>query len=334
MPAQKYLVTGGNGFIGSALVRALVKSGGTVRSLDNDSRGSQARLADVAGDVQFVTGDIRDPGVVKRAVQGVDCVCHLAYINGTEHFYTKPDLVLDVAVKGMINVIDACREHHVGRLVLASSSEVYQTPPIVPTDESVPLSVPDVLNPRYSYGGGKIISELMALNFGRKHFERVVIFRPHNVYGPDMGREHVVPQFALRMRELCRQTSGTLHFPIQGTGDETRAFIYIDDMIDGVMRLIDRGEHMGIYHIGSDTEISIRRLAEEVGRAFGREIIVVPGALLPGGTPRRCPNIGKLRSLGFEPRVSLADGLATTVRWYREHAAPAPLESGQATAAA
>ena len=104
------------------------------------------------------------------------------------------------ACKGMINVIDACRAHGVGRLMLASSSEVYQTPPQVPTDESAPLVVPDPLNPRYSYGGGKIISELMAINYGRKFFERVLIFRPHNVYGPDMGCEHVIPQFALRLK--------------------------------------------------------------------------------------------------------------------------------------
>ena len=99
----------------------------------------------------------------------------------------------------MINVIDACRKQKVGRLMLASSSEVYQTPPHIPTDETAPLTVPDVLNPRYSYGAGKLISEVMAINFGRKFFERVLIFRPHNVYGPDMGFEHVIPQFALRL---------------------------------------------------------------------------------------------------------------------------------------
>ena len=92
-------------------------------------------------------------------------------------------------------------------LVLASSSEVYQTPPHVPTDESAPLVVPDPTNPRYSYGGGKIISELMAINYGRKFFDRVLIFRPHNVYGPDMGCEHVIPQFALRLKARRRQAS-------------------------------------------------------------------------------------------------------------------------------
>ena len=142
---------------------------------------------------------------VKDAIRGADCVCHLAYINGTEFFYSKPDLVLEVAVKGMVNVLDACVEHGVREFILASSSEVYQTPPLIPTPETVPLSVPDVLNPRYSYGGGKIISELLLINYGRKFFDRAMIFRPHNVYGPDMGTEHVIPQFITRMEALAAE---------------------------------------------------------------------------------------------------------------------------------
>jgi nucleoside-diphosphate-sugar epimerase len=184
MSARKVLVTGGSGFIGSGLVKALVKSGAQVRVLDDNSRGRPRRLHRVEEEIEFIGGDIRDADTVAKATAGMDEVHHLAFVNGTEFFYTQPDLVLDVGVRGMINVIDACRKHNVGNLILASSSEVYQTPPVVPTDETAPLSVPDVLNPRYSYGGGKLISELMAINFGRKYFERVLIFRPHNVSVP------------------------------------------------------------------------------------------------------------------------------------------------------
>ena len=134
---RKFLVTGGTGFIGSALVKALLKGGARVRSLDNDSRGARRRLREVASEVELHVGDIRDAQAVSRAAAGVDCVCHLAYVNGTEYFYSKPDLVLDVALRGMINVIDACREHGIGDLVLASSSEVYQSAPTIPTDETV-----------------------------------------------------------------------------------------------------------------------------------------------------------------------------------------------------
>jgi len=318
---KKYLVTGGTGFIGAGLVKALVAAGARVRSLDNDSRGSKERLGEFVKDVELVLGDIRDAAAVASAAKGVDSICHLAYVNGTEFFYTKPELILEVAVKGMTNVIDACLAHGVPELVLASSSEVYQTPPVIPTDESAPLSIPDVLNPRYSYGGGKVISELLAINYGRHRIPRVLVFRPHNVYGPNMGWEHVIPQFALRLAALVKaQPAGTIPFPIQGTGQETRAFIYIDDLVEGVLRILERGEHLGIYHLGNDAEITVETIAREVARCFGREITVVPGRLQPGGTLRRCPNISKLRALGFQPRVSLADGLAKTVPWYAANA--------------
>jgi nucleoside-diphosphate-sugar epimerase len=317
---KSYLVTGSTGFIGAGLVKGLVAAGARVRSLDNDSRGSKDKLGAIAREVELIVGDIRDAATVARALQGMDGVCHLAYINGTEFFYTKPELILEVAVKEMMNVIEGCLQHNVPELVLASSSEVYQTPPRVPTDETAPLVVPDVLNPRYSYGGGKIISELLALNYGRARLRRVLVFRPHNVYGPSMGWEHVIPQFALRMHELHhRQPQGVLSFPVQGTGQETRSFIYINDMIDGVLRVMDRGEHLGIYHIGSGVETSIESLAREVAGCYGRDIVVVPSALCPGSTLRRCPDISKLRGLGFVPKVSLPAGLAATVRWYDEN---------------
>lgn len=315
--ARKYLVTGGTGFIGGALVKSLLDSGATVRTLDNDSRGNLRKLGSHATEVERVLGDIRDAEAIRKAIRGVDTVCHLAYVNGTEYFYSKPDLILDVAVKGMVNVIDGCLAEGVGELVLASSSEVYQTPPTIPTDERVPLVVPDVLNPRYSYGGGKIISELMAINYGRERFSRVVIFRPHNVYGPDMGWEHVIPQLTVRMkRTLDDNPKGRPPFPIQGNGHETRAYIYIDDAAEGIRTIIEKGEHLQIYNVGRNEETSVAELVREMSMQFGREVELRPGQLQPGGTLRRCPDIGKLESLGFSPRISLAQGLAETIPWY------------------
>ncbi len=323
--AKSYLLTGGTGFIGSALVRRLVGDGHRVRVLDNDWRGASRRVQDLLGDIELTAGDVRDPAAVRAAAAGVDSVVHLAYVNGTEFFYSRPELVLEVAVKGMTNVIDACLAEGVGELALSSSSEVYQTPSAVPTDESAPLSVPDPRNPRYSYGGGKIISELMALNWGRKHFDRVLVFRPHNVYGPDMGWEHVLPQFILRMHRLDRrQPRGVLRFPIQGTGTETRAFNYIDDFVAGAVRVLERGEHLGIYHIGTMEEVSIAEVARKVGRWFGRQIEVVAGAPATGGTARRCPDITRVAALGYQPRFTLDDGLPRIAEWYVEHAEMAP----------
>ena len=257
--------------------------------------------------------------------EGVDEVHHLAFVNGTEFFYSQPDLVLDVGVRGILNVIDACRKHGIGTLVLASSSEVYQTPPKIPTDERAPLSIPDPLNPRYSYGGGKLISELMAINFGRKYFERVLIFRPHNVYGPDMGFEHVIPQFALRIDAAAKtQPSGTLRFEIQGTGKETRSFCFIDDLVAGVMTIREKGEHLGIYHVGTIEEVTIAELARRIAGVAGREIELVAGNPAPGGTARRCPDISKLTRLGYKPRVLLSEGLKPTLDWYWRNAELAP----------
>jgi dTDP-glucose 4,6-dehydratase/UDP-glucose 4-epimerase len=297
----------------------LLRDGHRVRVLDNNSRGRSDRLKDVEGHYEFVEADIRDLEAVLKACQGMDSVCHLAYINGTEFFYSKPELVLEIAVTGMMNVLNGCLKTGIGELVLASSSEVYQTPPVVPTDETVPLSVPDPLNPRNSYGGGKIICELLATNYGRKYFQRVLIFRPHNVYGPDMGWEHVVPQFVLRMKELCLQAGDPLPFPIQGSGKETRAFVYIDDFTDGLASMIKKGEHLGIYHIGTQEEITIDQVAEEIAHYFGRQIKIVPGKLQPGGTPRRCPDITKISRLGYTPKIAFQEGLPKTARWYDEN---------------
>jgi nucleoside-diphosphate-sugar epimerase len=318
--ARRILVTGGSGFVGSALVKTLVRQGQCVRVLDDNSRGAPRRLKDVECDIEFITGDVRDAAAVDTAMRGIEEVHHLAFVNGTASFYSAPDLVLDVGVKGIVNVIDCGRRNGVGTLILASSSEVYQSPPQVPTGEAAALVSPDPHNPRLSYAAGKIISEMMAINAGRKHFERVLIFRPHNVYGADMGFDHVIPQFAMRLKEASgRHASGAVPFPIQGSGKETRSFCHIDDLIAGVMVMRERGEHLGIYHIGTPEEISIAELARRIAAIAEREIAIEPSALLAGSTPRRCPDISKLAALGYRPRVALDAGLPPVVHWYWDH---------------
>jgi len=318
-----YLVTGGLGFLGAPLVKKLLEEGHRVRVLDNSSRGSTERLGDAQKDVQIIAGDLRDPTIVSRTTRGVDSVCHLAFVNGTRYFYEKPAYVLDVGVKGMVNVLDACIRNGVGELILASSSEVYQTPPYVPTDEAVPLSVPDPYNPRYSYGGGKIISELMAIHYGREYLKRVLIFRPHNVFGPDMGWDHVIPQFVVRLQQLkSKATRQEIPFSIQGKGDQTRAFIYIEDFIAGLMLVIRNGSHLNTYNIGTTAEIAIRDVADKIAQCLGLSVRIVPGPEAAGGTPRRCPDISKLLKLGFQPRFKFDEVLPLTVQWYTEHPEP------------
>lgn len=318
---RKLFVTGGSGFIGGALVQRLVAEGARVRVFDNHLRGSPRHLAPVIDKIDLVRGDIRNPSAVLRASEGCDAIIHLAYLNGTEYFYSKPELVLEIGVKGIMNCLDAALAHGIRDFVLASSSEVYQTPPVIPSPENVPLVVPDILNPRFSYGGGKIISELLCINYGRKHFDRMTIFRPHNVYGPDMGGEHVLPQFILRAKAAVEQTpTGDVPFSIQGDGSETRAFIYIDDFTDGLMHIIQSGGHNEIYHIGTEEEVPVREVAAQVVALFGRRARLESTPLQLGSTARRCPDTTKLRALGFQPRVSFPEGLKRTHEWYMRNA--------------
>lgn len=315
--ARKVLVTGGSGFIGGSMARGLLNRGYSVRVLDDNSRGNPRRLKDIIDDIEFIAGDVRDADTVDRATRGVDIVAHIAFVNGTESFYTRSKLVLEVGVKGSINTLESAIRHGVSEYWYMSSSEVYQTPPQVPTNENAPFFIPDPLNPRYSYGGGKIAGELLTINYGRDTFDRAVIVRPHNVFGPDMGFEHVIPQFTLRAVETIEATNeNPVPFPIQGDGTQTRSFVYIDDFVDGGLLAFTQGEKLGIYHVGTTDERTIGDVAHTVVRYLGREIDLQPGELPKGGTYRRCPDITKVAGLGYAPKVSFDEGIRLTVDWY------------------
>ena len=157
---KNILITGGSGFIGSAITKYLVKEKNRVIVFDNNSRGKSSRLKEVKNEIKFIKGDIRNKEKLLSINGSVDTVIHLAYVNGTKFFYKKPFEILDIAVNGLINILDFCKKKKVKNFYLASSSEVYQNPLKIPTDEDEMLKIPNIHNPRYSYGGGKIISEL------------------------------------------------------------------------------------------------------------------------------------------------------------------------------
>ncbi len=301
---KTFLVTGGTGFIGSNICELLVKKKYKVKIFDNNSRGSLNRIKKIKKEVTFIKGDIRNKKSLKKAIRNTDAVIHLAYINGTKYFYSKPDLVLDIAVKGMINIIDLCIKNKVKELYLASSSEVYQTPIKVPTDESEPLKIPNILNPRYSYGGGKILTELMGIHYGKKFFKKLIIFRPHNVFGPNMGQEHVIPEFISRFKSLKGRK-----FKIQGTGNEIRSFIYIKDFIRAFDLVLTKGRHLNIYNIGTNEKIKIKNLAYKMSNIFKKKINLNKTSLTEGSTKIRIPNIKKIKKLGFKPVYSLDKAL-------------------------
>jgi len=291
-----------------------------VRVLDDFSRGELDNLGDLQDSIETLHGDVRNYDAVCTAVQGCDMLWHLAYVNGTRFFYEKPELVLDVGIRGAINTLDAAIAAGVTRYVLASTGEVYNSPQTIPTPETERLLIPDVTNPRFSYSGGKIASELLALHYARKQGLEVVIFRPHNFYGPAMGFEHVIPEIIKRIVDLSNGfTKASIELPIQGDGSETRAFCFIDDGAHGAFIAGMRGKDGEIYHVGTQEEIKIADLVHKIAAHIGVKVELIPGPLREGGTLRRCPAIDKLNQLGYTPSISLDEGLPTTVQWYQDY---------------
>jgi|TARA_B100001079_G_C16407247_1_gene514325 nucleoside-diphosphate-sugar epimerase len=310
MKKKNFLITGGTGFIGSAITKYLIKNKYKVSVFDNNSRGKLNRLHEVANKFVFINGDIRNIKKVSAACKNKDVVIHLAYVNGTETFYKKPIEILDIAVKGIINVIESCIKNKIKELYIASSSEVYQTPFTIPTKESEMLKIPDIYNPRYSYGGGKIISELLGIHYGKKFFKKLVIFRPHNVYGSDMGNEHVIPQFINRMKKINKNKK---NFNIMGTGKEIRSFIHINDFINAFSLILRKAKHLEIYNIGTEEKIRINKLALLISKLMNKKIFIKRKKIAKGSTRMRCPDITKIKKIGFVKRISLKKGLENII---------------------
>ena len=299
---KTFLVTGGTGFLGRHIVEYLLEESNKVVVFDNEFRGSIKKIKNKK--IKFIRGDIRNKKVFFKSLKSIDAIVHLAYINGTKHFYEKPDLVLDVAIKGLINLFDGCKKFKIKELYLASSSEVYQTPNRIPTTEEEMLKIPNIYNPRYSYGGGKILTELMGINYGKKFFKKLIIFRPHNVYGPEMGNEHVIPEFIDRMKKLKGK-----NFKIQGTCDEVRSFIFIKDFINAFKLIQKKGKHLQIYNIGTNQKIRIKDLAKKISKILNKDIIIKKSKLKKGSTKIRVPDISRIKHLGFSQIFSLDEGI-------------------------
>jgi nucleoside-diphosphate-sugar epimerase len=304
----KVLVTGGRGFLGARLVTHLVAEGADVRIIDNGSRGT----AELPPEVETLDGDVRDADAVRAACRGVEVVAHLAAVQGTRNFYEIPDVVLDVNLRGALNVAQACADEGVHRLVFSSSSEVYGIPTEFPTPESAPLVVPDPTNPRWSYGASKIAGELVVVHTARRHRFEYVILRYHNVYGPAMGSDHVVPQF------ISRLIHGE-EFTVQGDGSQRRTFCYVDDVVAPTATALTATEAAnGIFNIGNPTEEhSIDQLVATLERVSARRIRPRYVPFEQAGTDRRLPDVSRAeRVLGLQPSVTLEVGLRRTYEWY------------------
>jgi UDP-glucose 4-epimerase len=308
---KKILITGGAGFIGSYLANRLVNENYDIDIVDNQLRGDYSRLD---SKVKIYNIDLTVASELNKLPKNYDWIFHLAAVNGTDNFYKIQSKVFEVGVKSCLNIYDYFKYTDTS-IIVASSAEVYQTPAVVPTDEKVSLLVPDVKNPRYSYGGSKIFSELLVMNYGLDFFKKSIIFRPHNIYGPNMGYKHVVPQLIKKV--VYSQENQNNFIELIGSGNETRAFCYIDDLVDGLIILMEKGEDKEIYHIGNDDELSIFDLAKKITNLIDTKINVKKGEQTHfGGTMRRCPDITKMKKIGYQPKISIDIGLEKSVDWY------------------
>lgn len=310
------LVTGGSGFLGSNLVKFLLNKKKNVTVIDNNFRGPLSNLEDISKNFKFIKGDLRDEKLLKKSLKNIDTVFHLAAINGTENFYKIPDVVLDVGINGTSKLINAVNKSKVKKFIFASSSEVYQKPEIIPTPENINLNFPNLINPRYSYGVSKLAGEIL-VNFYLKNNINKIIFRPHNIYGPAMGYEHVIPQLIERIFILSKNfTKKNINLKIQGNGKESRSFCYIDDAIEQIFLCSNYGKNKNIFNIGKKDEINILNLVKKIEELLELNINVKTNKLKEGSVSRRCPDVKKINKFNIKSKTSLHNGLKKTINWY------------------
>ena len=323
---NRVLVLGGAGFIGYHLACHLADEGARAITLvDNLSRGRiDADLSALLArpGVELVRADLTDPKAWADLGGPWDQVYMLAAIVGVRNVETDPVRVIDVNTRGVLNLIEWLAPS-AGIVFFASTSEAYAgavsgTLPI-PTPEDVPLSVASIENPRFAYAASKILGEAAVIHGARARRVPFVVGRFHNVYGPRMGFDHVVPELSLRA--LARENP----FKVYGL-EQRRAFCYVTDAVEAMTRLMAAPKAAGrIVNIGNDAEeASIERLVDLVLR-IAEFAPTIAGRPAPAGSPsRRCPDITRLRTLtGFAPKIDLDNGVRQTFAWYREHAGAA-----------
>ena len=305
---KRVLVTGGAGFLGSHLCERLLKDGHDVLCVDNYFTGRKDNIAHLMGDPHFemMRHDITFPLYVE-----VDEIYNLACPASPVHYQYDPVQTTKTSVIGAINMLGLAKR--IGAKILqASTSEVYGDPTVHPQTEEYRGNV-NPLGPRACYDEGKRCAETLFFDYFRQHRTRIKVARIFNTYGPRMhpndGR--VVSNFIV---QALRGEDITLY----GTGSQTRAFCYVDDLIEGFVRLIATGDDItGPVNLGNPHEIPVSELADRVIRLTGSQSRIVHRELPQDDPLQRCPDITLAQTtLGWKPRVSLDDGLARTIAYF------------------
>ncbi len=305
---KRILVSGGAGFLGSHLCTRLVEDGHDVLSVDNYFTGRKENIAHLLSNARFeaMRHDVTFPLFVE-----VDEIYNLACPASPIHYQFDPVQTTKTSVVGAINMLGLAKRVK-AKVFQASTSEVYGDPEVHPQSEDYRGNV-NPLGPRACYDEGKRAAETLFFDYHRQHGVRIKVARIFNTYGPRMHPEdgRVVSNFI--MQALTGQP-----ITLYGTGSQTRAFCYVDDLVEGFIRLMDTGDDVtGPVNLGNPHEISVRELAERIIALTGSksEIIFAP---LPQDDPtQRCPDIGLARrTLGWEPRVPLEDGLKQAITYF------------------
>ena len=320
------IVTGGAGFIGSELVRQLAARGEPVVIVDNLVNGKRENVADVlSSEVTFLEKDIRDLDALRPYLRRARAVYHLACL-GVRHSVHSPYENHEVNATGTLSLLAAAREADVPRFVYVSSSEVYGGVRWAPTIRWEQMTEDHPAFPCTVYGGSKLAGECYARAYFRTYGYPTVVVRPFNTYGPRSHHEgdsgEVIPKFLLR----CLAGRPLVVF---GDGTQSRDFTYVTDTAVGILLA---GEHpLAIgetINVGSGSEVTISELAQRVAVAAGRpDAVVEHDRPRPGDVARLCADLSRARTLlGYEPRVSLEDGLQRLLQWYRDqHLTPEQL---------
>ncbi|MGI8778325.1 MAG: UDP-glucuronic acid decarboxylase family protein [Acidimicrobiales bacterium] len=310
MTGRRVVVTGGAGFLGSHLCRALLGAGDEVIAIDNLVTGSIENVAALFGDAAF-TFLHHDVSNFVHVSGPVDAVLHFASPASPVDFERIPIQILKVGSRGTQNALGLAKDKG-ARFLLASTSEVYGDPLVHPQPESYWGNV-NPIGPRGVYDEAKRFAEAMTMAYHHHHGVDVRIVRIFNTYGtrmrPDDGR--AVSNF------LVQALAGE-PITVYGDGSQTRSFCYVDDEVRGILALLD-SDHHGPMNIGNPHEFTIAHLAEEVLEVTGSSSSLVMLPLPVDDPAQRRPDITLAREvLGWEPEISLADGLARTAAWFRD----------------